>query len=51
MLGFPSFDVGHAIMSAFFMALTAFTVNKSGSPGPQPMQTNSDMKKFGFVAN
>jgi len=51
MLDFPSLDMGHAIMSAFFMAFTAFTVSKSGSPGPQPIQINSDMKKFGFVPN
>ena len=37
MLGLPSLEVGVNMASAFLILSTAFTVSKSGSPGPHPM--------------
>src|ERR671910_2759661 len=36
-LGLPSLEVGVKTASAFLILSTAFTVSKSGSPGPQPI--------------
>ena len=47
-LGLSSFEAGHMIVSAALMAFTALTVNNSGSPGPQPTQTNSAIKNHLF---
>ena len=44
MLGLSSFEAGHIMTSAFFIAFTAFTVNSSGSPGPTPIPINSGMR-------
>jgi hypothetical protein len=40
MLGLPSLDVGAKIISASLIRSIAFTVRRSGSPGPQPTQDN-----------
>ena len=44
MLGLSSFDAGHIIVSALCIAFTAFTVSKSGSPGPTPIPINSGIE-------
>ena len=46
MLGLSSFDAGHMIVSAFCIAFTAFTVSKSGSPGPTPIPINSGIENI-----
>ena len=42
-LGRVSFEAGHIIISAFWIALTAFTVSSSTSPGPTPIPINPGM--------
>jgi hypothetical protein len=48
MLGLSSFEAGHIITSALWIALTALTVSNSGSPGPTPIPINSGMKNMIF---
>jgi hypothetical protein len=39
-LGLPSLEVGAKIVSASFIRSTAFSVRRSGSPGPHPTHVN-----------
>ena len=43
---FPMFDflIPQRITSAVFIAFTAFTVRRSGSPGPQPTAVSLDIR-------